>query len=283
MTIGNETKDATTPSSAQKLVDLDAVGTVLVTIYDHDTYGSATLINDKLVLTAGHNFCIGNPGNATGTIRCNERANFTLHNVIPTDNPNTTENESLTHKDVTIGGNVRVNPYYNKSGVCGDLAVIELDKPSSELVKNVTPIAVENPKNYSLKSGDNLTAVGFGNTGECCGILNYERKTARITVDQFFAEGFIYTSDIMLCGGDSGGPLIDKYGHVVGVISKFCNPTNTSCSCTGELCSTNNNYDSYNWIFNGTSGQNETDMQGWGLINSNRNLLKYKKITNCSR
>jgi hypothetical protein len=174
---------------------------------------TATLISRKRVLTAAHCVCRRQTG-------CRKRATFIFKNVFPVDDPATAADESKVRRDVHIAGTVRVHPEYEQRGwMREDLAVLELDKRAAQVVLNVAPIAVERPERVPLP-GDSLTLVGFGRTGSgCSGPGQGKRKlTLTVTESNFAAIRFEHKGKHN-CPGDSGGPVLNKNGRVVGVAS----------------------------------------------------------------
>ena len=192
--------------------ELEAVGT--------EPGCTATLIGPRTVLTAAHCVCTGQ-STRTG---CVTRSIFTLQNVQPVDDPSTTVDESLVRQNISIEGTVRVHPSYTSDGwLSHDFAIIELDRPASELVFNVHPIPVEVPsKRPSL--GDQLTLVGFGRTGNDCNSPPMGKR--RITLPLFeISTGNVTLRigrpDMGACPGDSGGPALNASGKIVGVSSSI--------------------------------------------------------------
>lgn len=229
----------------------DAVGTVLVEgILPFDANGTGTLITDNLVLTAGHCICTDNPGNTTTPTCYKFGRKVTFYNV-------PLANNTSIRQDITINGTARVAPCYGDINKFCDVAVIQLEEPVSNIA-NVEPIPLETPQKYSVKKGDQLTAVGFGNTGGCCQeeIPYPGRKVDTIPVmhvDE--ARGDISSDGTKhLCGGDSGGPALNAEGHIVGVASIGCTQSynvsynTSSCECKTNISSTN---ESYSWILTG--------------------------------
>lgn len=218
--------------TAVPLGELEAVGTT-VAIGKSCT---ATLIDTNLVLTAAHCVC---PSDFS-PLNCAMRATFTLHSVFPVDNPNTPVDESKTRQDVSVGGAVRVNPEYGQRGwLREDIAVVQLDQPINQ-VAQVTPIPVEEPHTTPLV-GEHLTLVGFGLTGTGCtgassgkGSLTLPATRSDFAVIAFHQEGMV------ACPGDSGGPILNSAGHIVGVASWTDSSSNSYYRPTSL---------SYNWIF----------------------------------
>lgn len=179
---------------------------------------TATLIDQTTVLTAAHCVCSEQGPNASHA-GCSTRRTFTLHDVHPVDDPATTVNESLTRKDVSIDGTVYVNPEYGKARwLAADYAIIKLDVAANERVLNVTPI----PVGLAVPNipGEQVTAVGFGLTGSDCSTANADKRMATLTIADCGPEGItLSNSKVFTCPGDSGGPLINSQGRIIGVTS----------------------------------------------------------------
>jgi len=196
-----KTEQALSKGIAVPAGELEAVGTVV-------GRGSctATLISDSRVLTASHCFC-DDYGKS-----CVSRGSFTLHDVRPVANPNTRQN-------ITIGGTVRIHPEAGQRGwLREDYAVVELDHPASS-VALVTPIPVEDPWNIPLEN-EIVTLVGFGKTEEACKSGSKGKMKMELPISSSGWGGIrLKNTRLYVCPGDSGGPILNKAGHVVGVAS----------------------------------------------------------------
>ena len=191
---------------------LDAVGTI--------PDCTATLIANDRVLTAAHCVCKGISPSVPED--CLKRTYFTLHDVYPIDNPKTRDNESLVKTDVHIWGDVTIHPRFMKDGwLSNDFALLHLDKPMTSRVKHIKPLAISYPSEEP-RIGEELMLVGFGKTGlDCQGDPQGKRSiTMPLYEITTYSKTFrIGRSGRGACPGDSGGPAINKNGHIVGVLS----------------------------------------------------------------
>ncbi|WP_299255924.1 trypsin-like serine protease [uncultured Aquimarina sp.] len=188
---------------------------------------TATLIGPKTVLTAAHCVCSGE----TAPTGCKSRETFTLVNVRPVDDPSTTIDESLTRRDISIPGTVRVHPKYTLAKINGvfvnnhwlsnDYAILDLDQTVSSLVLDVRPFAVETPsKRPKLK--DQITLVGFGGIGNPCNSPFTDKRKINLPLHEISKENItlrIGKPGAGSCPGDSGGPALNISRNIVGVSS----------------------------------------------------------------
>ncbi|MCW8889233.1 MAG: S1 family peptidase, partial [Sedimenticola sp.] len=177
---------------------------------------TATLIGQRLVLTAAHCVCPSD-NNAQG---CRTRYEFTLTDVYPTDNPSTPQDESQIRADVTIAGNVVVHPNYTAGGwLRKDLALIVLDRPVWEVAKGIQPIPVADDA-HRAKIGETVVLVGYGNTGEGCTAGSLGKQWLALSISDIVPDAIRFNHPgLVSCPGDSGGPILNDDGWLVGVAS----------------------------------------------------------------
>lgn len=102
-----------------------------------------------------------------------------------------------------------------------DIALIKATAPPDRL----TPAILGDPK--SLSVGDEAFAIGnpFGLTGsESAGIISGLNRTYQPPGKDFKMQGMIQF-DAAVNPGNSGGPLVNRDGEVVGIVTGLLNPT----------------------------------------------------------
>jgi putative serine protease PepD len=126
-----------------------------------------------------------------------------------------------------------------------DLAVLHIDAPASKLV----PLALADSSNVAI--GDGVVAIGnpFGLDGSVTSGIVSALNREIVAPDDTPIEGAIQT-DAAINHGNSGGPLLNLQGQVIGVTSQiqsdsggndgvgFAVPSNTVSSIASQLIST---------------------------------------------
>ncbi len=105
-----------------------------------------------------------------------------------------------------------------------DIAVLAADQLPSVLI----PATLGNPN--SMRVGDEAYAVGhpFGlYASMSSGVISGFERTFRVQNSDQRLEGLIQI-DAAVNPGNSGGPLLNRYGQVVGIITGLANPTDES-------------------------------------------------------
>ncbi len=102
-----------------------------------------------------------------------------------------------------------------------DIAVLQADRLPSVLV----PAVLGNPN--SLRVGDEAYAVGnpFGlYSSMSAGVISGLDRSFQPPGSEFRLEGLIQI-DAAVNPGNSGGPLVNRFGHVVGIVTALINPS----------------------------------------------------------
>ncbi len=102
-----------------------------------------------------------------------------------------------------------------------DIAVLRADQPSPQLA----PAILGNPN--AMNVGDEVFAVGnpFGlYSSISAGVVSGFDRSFRAEANHQKLEGLIQI-DSAVNPGNSGGPLLDRAGHVVGIVVGILNPT----------------------------------------------------------
>ncbi len=105
-----------------------------------------------------------------------------------------------------------------------DIAVIQPLEPPTLLI----PAILGNPNAMSV--GDEAFAVGnpFGlYSSMSAGVISGFDRTFKIPNSSQKLEGLIQI-DTAVNPGNSGGPLLNRYGHVIGIVTGLVNPTDES-------------------------------------------------------
>jgi S1-C subfamily serine protease len=105
-----------------------------------------------------------------------------------------------------------------------DIAVLRPDKLPEVLV----PAVLGNP--HAMNVGDEAYAVGhpFGlYASMTTGVISGFERTFRLQNSEQRLEGLIQI-DAAVNPGNSGGPLLNRYGQVVGIVTGLANPTEES-------------------------------------------------------
>jgi S1-C subfamily serine protease len=102
-----------------------------------------------------------------------------------------------------------------------DIAVLQADQPPEKVV----PAVLGNPG--AMHVGDETYAVGnpFGLYGSMSsGVISGFNRTFHMPNSDQVLEGLIQV-DAAVNPGNSGGPLLNRYGQVIGIVTGIVNPT----------------------------------------------------------
>jgi S1-C subfamily serine protease len=102
-----------------------------------------------------------------------------------------------------------------------DIAVLKADTPPAQIV----PAVLGNPG--AMRVGDEAYAVGnpFGlYSSMSAGVISGFNRTFQPPESKYKLEGLIQI-DTAVNPGNSGGPLLNRYGQVIGIIEGIVNPT----------------------------------------------------------
>ncbi len=103
-----------------------------------------------------------------------------------------------------------------------DIAVLRATKPPAKLV----PAVLGNPRSMQVGSEAFVLGSPFGLTGSISsGIVSGLNRSFQLPNDGPLLTGLIQV-DAAVNPGSSGGPLVNRAGQVVGIVSALINPTN---------------------------------------------------------
>jgi hypothetical protein len=132
-----------------------------------------------------------------------------------------------------------VHPEFGiKRWLSEDLAVVDLDFSAFQVAAGIAPISVENPTWVPLP-GTPLRLVGFGHSGADCRGPSQKRTLDVVLTSSESARLMIQQTGKRNCPGDSGGPMLNSAGRLVGVMS-----------WTGKEINGRPTHANYNFIFN---------------------------------
>jgi S1-C subfamily serine protease len=104
-----------------------------------------------------------------------------------------------------------------------DIAVLQADNPPA----TITPAVLGNPRSVSVGSEAYVLGSPFGLYGSfSSGVVSGLNRTFQLA-DGTQLQGMIQV-DAAVNPGNSGGPLVNRYGQVIGIVSGIVNPTNQS-------------------------------------------------------
>lgn len=102
-----------------------------------------------------------------------------------------------------------------------DIAILQADQPPAQII----PAVLGNP--FGMKVGDEAYVVGnpFGlYSSMSAGVISGFDRTFQVPNHDIKLKGLIQI-DAAVNPGNSGGPLLNRYGYVVGIVTGIVNPT----------------------------------------------------------
>jgi Trypsin len=188
---------------------------------------TGTLIADSIVLTAGHCVC-----NDLAPFHCKTRATFTFDQVLIPGVP-------WVRNDVTVQATVLVHPDYGIAGwLFHDYAALRLDQPASQITVGVTPMSVNASTLPAVGQWVNMLGYGGIETSWADCWTSVWKRIGAAALDHVVVEaddgivlGFDDTTT-HVCPGDSGGPMLDAAGQVIGVASSGDGASNSGYHAT---------------------------------------------------
>ncbi len=128
---------------------------------------------------------------------------------------------NATSIEVTFADGTKSEATVQTSQPANDIAVLRATKPPSQIV----PAVLGNPR--SLQVGSEAYVVGnpFGLTGSMsAGVVSGLNRSFQLPGNGPMLQGLIQV-DAAVNPGSSGGPLVNRYGQVVGIVDALINPT----------------------------------------------------------
>jgi len=125
--------------------------------------------------------------------------------------------------EVTFADGTTSSAQITSTQPANDIAVLQADNPPATL----TPAVLGNPRSVSVGSEAYVLGSPFGLYGSfSSGVVSGLNRTFQLA-DGTQLQGMIQV-DAAVNPGNSGGPLVNRYGQVIGIVSGIVNPTNQS-------------------------------------------------------
>jgi S1-C subfamily serine protease len=129
---------------------------------------------------------------------------------------------NATSIEVTFADGTKSPATIQATQPANDIAVLRATKPSATLV----PAVLGNPRSMQVGSEAYVLGSPFGLTGSISsGIVSALNRSFQLPNNGPLLTGLIQV-DAAVNPGSSGGPLVNRAGQVVGIVSALINPTN---------------------------------------------------------
>jgi S1-C subfamily serine protease len=131
--------------------------------------------------------------------------------------------QNATSIEVTFADGSTSTAQIATADATNDIAVLQPDRPPSQ----ITPAVLGNPRSIAVGSEAYVLGSPFGLYGSfSAGVVSGLNRTFQLANGTQLT-GMIQV-DAAVNPGNSGGPLVNRYGQVVGIVSGIVNPTNQS-------------------------------------------------------
>jgi S1-C subfamily serine protease len=131
--------------------------------------------------------------------------------------------QNATSIEVTFADGSTSTAQIATADATNDIAVLQPDRPPSQ----ITPAVLGNPRSIQVGSEAYVLGSPFGLYGSfSAGVVSGLNRTFQLANGTQLT-GMIQV-DAAVNPGNSGGPLVNRYGQVVGIVSGIVNPTNQS-------------------------------------------------------
>ena len=131
--------------------------------------------------------------------------------------------QNATSIEVTFADGSTSTAQIATADAVNDIAVLQPDQPPAQ----ITPAVLGNPRSIEVGSEAYVLGSPFGLYGSfSAGVVSGLNRTFQLANGTQLT-GMIQV-DAAVNPGNSGGPLVNRYGQVVGIVSGIVNPTNQS-------------------------------------------------------
>lgn len=181
---------------------------------------TAFLVNERHVVTAGHFVDARHVGDLTVVFRYLAKEDW-CDNLGSDSPPYDLEPSQLARVDRIL--------YCSTAAATGDLAVLHL----ADAVDPATAIPLELAKRQSLRNGPGFSMIGHPRGLPCKAVVGSANLQTWPRVWSFDARSV--QTDVDALQKNSGSPLLDRCGRVVGVMSHLTAPHAATSGCTPVL------------------------------------------------